>query len=182
LIYEIVKYANPVLRQRARPVEQFDDELRQLADDMVETMHGADGIGLAAQQIGKTLAICVVDIPEKGDCDEDGNRLHPEVSMPLVLINPSVTTSSEQTSSYEEGCLSFPEITGPVIRPDDVTVDFQDLDGNPQSISAGHLLARCMQHEIDHLNGVLFIDRMSHVKRVALGGKLKRLKKKTAGK
>lgn len=182
MIYEIVKYANPVLRQRARVVEQFDDELRQLARDMVDTMHEADGIGLAAQQIGKTLSICVVDIPEKGDSDEEGNRLHPDVEMPLVLINPRVADSSEETSSYEEGCLSFPDITGPVIRPDDVTVNYQDLDGNEHTISAGFLLGRCMQHEIDHLNGVLFIDRMSHVKRVALGGKLKRLKKKTAGK
>ena len=143
---------------------------------MIETMHAAEGIGLAAQQIGKATAICVIDIPEKGDCDEDGNRFNPDVEMPLVLINPEVVETGGTTSSYDEGCLSFPDITGGVIRPDDVTVKYQDLSGQEQSIAATDLLSRCMQHEIDHLNGVLFIDRMSNVKRVSLSGKLKRLK------
>jgi peptide deformylase len=182
LIYDIVKYAEPVLRQKAKPIDEIDDAVKQLAQDMVETMHAAEGIGLAAQQIGETIAICVIDIPEGGDTDEEGNRYNPDVQMPLVLINPEVTATSEEVDSYEEGCLSFPDITGGVIRPTGATICYKDLDGQEQSVEATALLARCMLHEIDHLNGVLFIDRMSHVKRVSLGGRLKRLKKKTAGK
>ncbi|MFT5123850.1 MAG: peptide deformylase [Kiritimatiellia bacterium] len=180
MIYEITKFANPVLRQKGVAITAFDDALKELAANMVETMHDAEGIGLAAQQVGKALNLCVIDIPEKADTDDTGVRLHPDVAMPLVLVNPVVTAQSEEKEPYEEGCLSFPEITGNVIRPVGVTVKFQDLSGGELELEATGLLARCMQHEIDHLNGVLYIDRMSNVKRVALSGKLKRLKKETA--
>ncbi|MFP6905699.1 MAG: peptide deformylase [Verrucomicrobiota bacterium] len=179
MIYKIIKFANPVLRQKGTLVTEFKDELKELAADMVETMHDAEGIGLAAQQIGKAIRLCVIDIPERVDKDEVSVPLHPDVTMPLVLVNPEVMAQSEEREPYEEGCLSFPEITGNVVRPVEVTVRFQDVSGAKQEVGARGMLARCMQHEIDHLNGVLYIDRMSNVKRVALAGKLKRLKKQT---
>jgi len=179
MIYKIIKFANPVLRQKGSLVSEFKDELKKLAADMVETMHDAEGIGLAAQQVGKAIRLCVIDIPERVDTDEAGGRFHPDVTMPLVLVNPEVVAQSEEREPYEEGCLSFPEITGNVVRPVEVTVRFQDVAGAEHEIEARGMLARCMQHEIDHLNGILYIDRMSNVKRVALAGKLKRLKKQT---
>ncbi len=179
MIYKIIKFANPVLRRKGALVTEFKDELKELAADMVETMHDAEGIGLAAQQIGKAIRLCVIDIPERADKDDEGVSLHPDVTMPLVLVNPEVMAHSEEREPYEEGCLSFPEITGNVVRPVEVTVRFQDVSGAEQEVGARGMLARCMQHEIDHLNGVLYIDRMSNVKRVTLSGKLKRLKKQT---
>jgi peptide deformylase len=172
-------YGDPVLRQKSTPVAAVDDRLRKLADDMVETMHGEDGIGLAAQQVGETISLCVVDVPAKGDTDEAGTRLNPDVAMPMTLFNPEIVETSDETDVYEEGCLSFPEIRAPVTRPSEVVVRWTDRDGTKREQRLRGLVARCVQHEMDHLAGVLICDRMSAVKKVTLSGKLKRLKRET---
>lgn len=173
--YEITIYGNPVLREQSEPVSEFNEELAKLGRDMLETMYDANGIGLAAQQIGLTKSICVIDIPEEADMDEEGNRNNPTALMPLILVNPKVSMVGDEKGPFEEGCLSFPEIHGKVSRPLTCTVQYQDETGVRHSIEARGLLARALQHEIDHLNGVLFIDYMSVVKLTALRGRLKRL-------
>ena len=178
--YQVVRYGAAVLRAKSSPVSEFGEELAQLGRDMLETMREYKGIGLAAQQIGRTEAICVVDVPPDMDLDADGNPANPGIEMPLLLVNPTIVSSSGETDVYEEGCLSFPGIAGKVTRPVGVTVTFQDPRGTAHELSPTGLLARCVQHEIDHLNGVLFIDHMSPVKRMALKGKLKRLKASSA--
>ncbi len=177
--YDVVIYGDPVLRTSAERIERIDDEIKQLASDMLDTMHESCGIGLAAQQIGKTIALCVIEIPADHDPSEEcGPRMTPDVEMPLVMINPEITeTSGEET--LEEGCLSFPEIVVPIKRAEQVTVSFQKLDGIAQTLTARGLLARAIQHEIDHLQGVLIVDRMSPVKKISFSGRLKKLRKKT---
>jgi len=177
--YPIRMYGDPVLREKATPVATVDDDVRQLAADLIETMVAERGVGLAAQQVGQNVAICVVSVPQEYDVDEANNRLNPDVDMPLVLINPAIVDSSSTVEKAEEGCLSFPDITGPVPRPTEVTVRFVARHGVEQELRAKGFVARVIQHEVDHLNGVLFIDRMSQVKRIALSGQLKRLKKET---
>jgi peptide deformylase len=172
-------YGDPVLREKAAPVEKVDDTLRQLAGDMIDAMHAARGIGLAAQQVGKVLPLFVVNIPAELDTDGEGNRLHPDVAMPMVLVNPEITYFSEERTAQDEGCLSFPDLSAPIIRPCEIEIKYLDREGKPCLLKAQGLLARAIQHELDHLNGILFIDRMSQVKRIALGGRLKRLRKDT---
>lgn len=174
--FKIVLYGQPVLREKAEPVTTFDPALAQLADQMLEAMYEAKGIGLAAQQVGLTQSICVLDVPPESDLDEDDQRLNPHIEMPIALVNPEVLDPGPETWTYEEGCLSFPDINGKVIRPWKIRVRYQDLQGNPHEIEAEGLVGRAIQHEVDHLNGVLFIDRMSNAKRLALAGKLKRLR------
>lgn len=145
------------LRQVAEPVAAVDADVRRLADDMLETMYKAPGIGLAAPQIGILRRIVVVDVAKR-----QNEGATPE---PMVLINPTVTWSSEERSVYEEGCLSIPEFYEEVERPAVVHVSFLDRDGAPRSIEADGILATCLQHEVDHLNGVLFIDHISRLKR-----------------
>ena len=176
MVRRIRLYGDPVLRQKATPVRQFDDELRRLAADMLETMRAEDGIGLAAQQIGETRAIFVLDVPEPSDRDETGARLNPEVPMPLVVINPRLRSASPKKASYEEGCLSLPEIRARIERPVEITLEWEDLDGRTHEKRLRGLVARAAQHELDHLNGVLIVDRMSPVKRVALRNRLRQLR------
>ncbi len=168
------------MKKRALLIEGINPEIRTLAQDMLETMYDAKGIGLAAQQIGKTLSICVIDIPVEADINEASERQNPEIEMPLVLIDPELFHLSKQTDSREEGCLSFPEIMGSVVRPSEIKIRYVDLKGQVRQFQACGLLARAIQHEVDHLNGILFIERMSQVKRVSLSGRLKRMRKKTA--
>ena len=177
--YEIRKYGDPILRREADPIEQVDEELRQLARDMIQTMRDARGVGLAAQQIGLAVSICVVEVPADYDVDEEGASLNPAIQMPLVLINPSIIQCAERKDTREEGCLSFPGIDGPIQRPVDATVRYMDTDGEERECLLKGFVARVVQHEIDHLNGVLFIDRMSQVKRIDLSGRLKRMRKET---
>lgn len=172
-------YGNPVLRKKATPVAEVNDDIRALADEMLEAMHRENGVGLAAEQVGRSEAICVIDIPPESDVNEKGERENPDVEMPLVLINPKITGRSDVLQSGQEGCLSFPEIFATVDRAYEVDVQFIDRDGKPQTIHAKGLLSRAVQHELDHLDGILLVDRMSHVKKVALSGKLKRLVKQT---
>ena len=177
--YAICNFGDPVLRRKATPVSDFDEDIATLAADMFETMYAARGIGLAAQQIGRTENVCIIDIPSDSDADIDGLPLNPEINMPLVLINPAIVESGEDASPFEEGCLSFPDILGNVTRPEWIRVRYQNVQGVEVEWKAVGLLARAVQHELDHLNGVLFIDHMSQVRRMSLAGRLKRLKKET---
>lgn len=141
---DIRLWGDPVLRTKARPVTNFDDSLRKLADDMLETMHGAPGVGLAAPQVGVDLRMFVFDSGERSG----------------AVCNPAITWMSEETQDGEEGCLSIPEVYFPVLRAMHVKVHAQDLQGNPIELEGSDLEARIFQHEIDHLDGVLFVDRL----------------------
>ncbi|HEV7433736.1 MAG TPA: peptide deformylase [Pseudorhizobium sp.] len=156
-IKPLIILPDPLLRQVSEPVEQVDLEINRLADDMLETMYDAPGIGLAAIQIGVPRRMLVIDVSKE---DEENK--------PLVFINPQILASSDERSTYEEGCLSIPDYYAEVERPATVTVSFVDREGKQQTIEADGLLATCLQHEIDHLNGVLFIDHISRLKREML--------------
>ncbi|MCF3639175.1 peptide deformylase [Rhizobium sp. TRM95111] len=153
-IKPLIILPDPLLRQSSAPIETVDADVRRLADDMLETMYDAPGIGLAAIQIGVPRRLLVLDVSKDG-----------EEKSPLVFINPTVVASSEERSVYEEGCLSIPDYYAEVERPAAITVDYVDRDGRRLTIEADGLLATCLQHEIDHLNGVLFIDYISKLKR-----------------
>jgi peptide deformylase len=178
----IVQYGEPVLRAKGARVDKIDRRIRELAQNMIETMHEAHGIGLAAQQIGEPLQLTVLDVSQVEDRPStmklNGENVDPKSVMPIVLINPEITLGT-QTELGLEGCLSFPEITGDIERSISATVRAEDLDGNEIEIEATGLLARAIQHEVDHLNGILFIDRMSSAAKAALSSKLKRLQKQT---
>ncbi|UOM35170.1 peptide deformylase [Acuticoccus sp. I52.16.1] len=146
---------DPVLRRVAEPVTAVDDRIKSLADDMLETMYAAPGIGLAAPQIGISERLVVLDVATEDDAEP----------APMVLINPEIVARSEETSVYEEGCLSIPDYTEDVERPARVTVRYLDREGAERTVDADGLLATCLQHEIDHLNGVLFVDYLSRLKR-----------------
>ena len=167
-IRKIVFYPDPVLREVCSPVEVVDEEVRTLVEDMVETMYDAPGIGLAAPQIGIKKRIIVVDV---GGNSEDSS----EPSL-FKIINPEIVESEGKVSG-EEGCLSIPEVQESVARYETVRVEGLDPEGQKISIDADGMLAICLQHEIDHLNGVLFIDHLSRVKKEFLRGKLKKLTK-----
>ncbi len=175
----ICNYGNPILRKKAEEVTEITGEIHELAKEMLVTMHEERGVGLAAEQVGRTERMFVIDIPPDSDFGDDGQRENPEVEMPLVFINPKITEHSEDVQVGPEGCLSFPEIFANVERWYEVDAEYMDLEGSTRKIHAKGLLARAIQHELDHLNGILLVDRMSHVKKVALGGKLKRLVKET---
>jgi peptide deformylase len=178
----ILQYGDPILRAKGRRIEKFDDRLRELTKDMIETMHEANGVGLAAQQIGQALQLTVIDVSQVEDRPSElklnGRQIEPSHAMPLILINPEVKPGAE-VESGTEGCLSFPEITGEIERARTIAVRAQNLDGDQIELEAGGLLARAIQHEVDHLNGILFIDRMSSAAKSALSSRLKRLQKET---
>jgi peptide deformylase len=180
MILPLSYYGQPVLRKPAEPVTVFDEELKTLAQDMIQTMHAESGIGLAGPQIGKSLRIFVMEIPPDMDQDDQGNRANPFLNGPLVVVNPRISNLASKTDVMEEGCLSIPEIRGNVTRPLSLTLDFQGVDGKPQTLNLSHLAARCVLHENDHLDGVLFLDHLSQVKRLAIKGKLRKLKEQYA--
>ena len=155
---EIIILPDKQLRLVSKPIEKVTTEIRKLADDMFETMYDAPGIGLAAIQVAQPLRLITMDLARK---NEEG-EVTPQ---PRVFINPEILTSSEETSVYEEGCLSIPEYYEEVERPAKVRVRFTDLDGKLHEEDAEGLFATCIQHEIDHLNGVLFVDYLSKLKR-----------------
>lgn len=175
----IVIYGNPILRKKAEEVTDVNDDIRALAKEMFVTMHEERGVGLAAEQVGRTERMFVIHIPPDSDIDEDGRRENPDVEMPLVFINPKITGHTDEVQVGPEGCLSFPDIFANVERWYEIDAEYTDLDGQRQTVHATGLLARAIQHELDHLDGILLVDRMSHVKKVALSGKLKRMVKKT---
>jgi peptide deformylase len=158
-IRPLVILPDSMLRKVSAPIGDITPEIRKLAEDMLETMYDAPGIGLAAIQIGEPVRLVTLDVSKKAEEGEEQAR------EPMVLINPEVTWRSEELSSYEEGCLSIPEYYEEVERPARVKIAYRDLDGTAQEIEADGLLATCLQHEIDHLNGVLFIDYLSRLKR-----------------
>jgi peptide deformylase len=178
MIRAIVIYGDAILRTKGKCVEKFDDELRALAADMLETMYQANGVGLAAQQIGRALRLTVVDVSEAESRPSqmwvDGVEVDPKEQMPLVLVNPEIRLGNE-IEIGSEGCLSFPDITGDVPRSAKISVKAKDLYGKSIEFEAAGLLSRAVQHETDHLNGILFIDRMSSAAKSSLAGKLKRL-------
>jgi len=183
MILPILQYGDPILRTKGKPIEIIDDRIRELATNMIETMRGAHGVGLAAQQIGEALQLIVLDISQVEDdrpstLKLDGKDIDPKTAMPLVLMNPEIELHGE-TEVGVEGCLSFPEITGDIERAQAVAVRAQSLEGETIQIEAGGFLARAIQHEHDHLNGILFIDRMRSAAKVALSSRLKRLQKET---
>ncbi len=159
---------SPVLRQRSEPVTAVDDAVRRLVDDLFETMRAAKGVGLAANQVGVARRVAVVDVGE-------------EFPPPLVLINPRVVQASDAAETAEEGCLSIPDIFGDVERPLEVTLEALDRDGKSYRVELSAFKARAAQHEIDHLDGVLFLDHLSAVKRGLLLAKWKRSRKGKSG-
>ena len=178
----IVHYNDSILRKKGAKVTAFNAALARLAADMIEVMHAAEGIGLAAQQVGDAVQLCVVDlrpVDSKFDWEYDGTRPPLELFMPLVIINPEITVVPEPETVYEEGCLSFPQIRGDVVRPDRISVKFKDITGHPHVLNCTGLLSRCVQHEADHLNGILYIDHMDKETLLAIDPELKALKKLT---
>lgn len=172
-------YGNPVLRKKADPVLAVTAEVLGLADQMLHIMHAEDGIGLAAEQIGRTQAVFVLDIPADADKNDAGLPNNPGVTMPQVFINPEIIGKSEQTATAEEGCLSFPKLYVSVTRPAEVVLRFTDRNGTTQVLNAKGLLARAIQHELDHLNGVLLYDHMTPSARLKHALRLKLLKKQS---
>ncbi len=163
-IREIVKLPDPILKKTSQPVERVDDELRGLVDDMLATMYDAPGIGLAAVQVGIPRRLLVIDIAK----DE-------QPKSPMAFINPEITWNSDELSEYEEGCLSIPDVFDDIERPAEVRVSYLDRDGKQHEELYDGLMATVLQHEIDHLNGILFIDYLSRLKRSTIVRKFTKL-------
>ena len=163
----IIIEPDPILRKKSQSLENVDNDLRKLLDDMLETMYEAPGIGLAAVQIGILKRLIVIDISKKEDQKKN----------PLFLINPVITYKSKNTSSYEEGCLSLPGHYAEIERPSECHLEFLDYNGKKKKLEAQGLLATCIQHEVDHLNGILFIDYLSKLKKDMIIKKLVKHKK-----
>jgi peptide deformylase len=178
--YRVQTYGSPILHKKAKPIDKIDDKIKALASEMIDTMHHFDGIGLAGPQAGVSLQIVALDVPTPEDDPE--NPLSPgEVlllpQMPLVIINPAIEPISADSDCREEGCLSLPGIYGEVERPRRILFSATTINGETVKCECAGLLARCLQHEFDHLRGKLFIDRMTEENLGPLKPKLKRLKK-----
>jgi peptide deformylase len=196
-VRDIIHLPDPVLREVSKPVERIDEPLLRLLDDMLETMYDAPGIGLAGIQIGVPLRIMTVDIGDpEAEAEEEaqpadaGDQTSVEGRRkarknfrprPIFLINPKILTSSDERSVYEEGCLSIPEYYAEVERPAQVKVSYLDRDGKEQVIDADGLMATCLQHEIDHLDGKLFIDHISRLKREMVVKKFTKIARQKPG-
>jgi peptide deformylase len=185
-IREIIEVPDPRLKTVSEPVTQFDDELRALVSDMFETMYDANGIGLAAIQVGVPLRVLVIDLqPDDPDaepevCTAHGGHEHthqPVKNEPRIFVNPEILDPAEELGTYQEGCLSVPEIYAEVDRPKTCRVRWQDLDGTVHEQQMDDLMSICIQHEMDHLDGILFIDRLSRLKRNMALKKLEKLRK-----
>ena len=182
MILPILQYGDPILRAKGKRIKKINDHIRDLIANMIETMHAANGVGLAAQQIGEALQITVLDVSQVEDRPStlklNGKDADPATSMPLVLINPEIEMGGANEVGTE-GCLSFPEITGEIDRAKSILARAQTLEADRIEIEASGLLARAIQHEVDHLNGILFIDRMNSAAKAALSSRLKRMQKPT---
>lgn len=172
----VTLYGEPVLRETGQTVDTFDNALRELVSDMLDTMYAEEGIGLAAPQVGRSMRICVIDIsmidPAASDWRLDGKKPPMDLIMPMAMVNPSLRPVGTERATAEEGCLSIPNVRAEVTRPDQISVEFQDTDGHPHLLEATGWFARVVQHEVDHLNGVLFIDHLSPRERRLLEKKL----------
>jgi peptide deformylase len=168
-IREIIVAPDPRLKLKARPVTRVDAEIRRLMDDMLDTMYAAPGIGLAAPQVGETVRVIVIDCAKEG-----------EPRAPIRLANPEIVWASDEQVPYEEGCLSLPKQFADVTRPKQVRVRYLDESGATREVLASDLLAVCLQHEMDHLEGVLFVDHISMLKRSMILKRLQKLKKERA--
>ena len=182
MILSVIKYGHPVLRQKGAPVETITPAIRQLIADMFETMNASKGIGLAAQQVGTALQLTVLDLRAVTDrpstLELNGQPADVNDFMPLVLINPAVKPLGDPVAG-PEGCLSFPEIYGDIMRSESVAVKALNEKGKPIEFRCGGLLARAVQHETDHLNGILFIDRMDRKTKAELRDELDSLQATT---
>jgi peptide deformylase len=179
----IVHYSNPILRKKGAKIAVFDAALAHIAQEMIVTMHRAEGIGLAAQQVSHALQLCVVDV-RAGEWDYawelDGAKPPRDIFMPFIVVNPQIAPlPGTRPVLFEEGCLSFPGIRGDVARPDAITVVYQDQFGTPHTLKCTGMLSRCIQHEADHLNGTLFIDRMEKKARQKIEQAIRDLAKQT---
>lgn len=185
MILSVTFYGDPVLRQKGERVTDFDENLEKLAASMVETMHEENGIGLAAPQVGLSRQFFVVDLrPPKGEAQDfelilDGKSVPAELAMPLAFANAEIELLPGEDVLCREGCLSFPGIRGDVERREHVRVKFQDLRGNARELECTGMLARCVQHENDHCQGIVFSDRMTLRDRLRNAAKLKSLKRDT---
>lgn len=181
-ILTLVTHPNPLLKQISHPVEKVDDKLRSLMDNMLQTMYHSGGIGLAAVQVGELKRVLVMDLDYETDAHHHHHHDGPcggvEVrnSNPRFFVNPEILETSKKNSSYKEGCLSFPGIRAEIERPSEVTIKYIDYDGKEKTEKMDGLLATCVQHEMDHLNGIVFVDYISRLKREML---LKKVKKYT---
>jgi len=173
-LLNILTYPDPFLKTVAKPVDAVDDDVRGLIDDMVETMRSARGIGLAATQVGDERRVIVLDVPEEVDEESDKDECEGERRIHLTLVNPEIV-NSEGESKYEEGCLSVPGFTADVRRSAVVKVKALDREGRKVEFTAHDLLSIAIQHEIDHLDGILFIDRLSRLKRELLKRKIRKV-------
>lgn len=178
MIREIVQYGHPILRQRCRPVTKVDASLRTLVADMLDTMVEANGVGLAAPQVDEAIRLAIVDVSHDPECISylkvNGEDADLDSIMPLVFINPELKFGKEKEIG-PEGCLSIQGIRADVRRPEAVVATLPQLDGSVLEVETDGLLARALQHEIDHLNGILFVDRLSAVAKVSMKNRLKRL-------
>ncbi|NBV47903.1 MAG: peptide deformylase [Verrucomicrobia bacterium] len=178
--FTIRPYGDPVLRAVGEPVREFGAPLRTLGDAMLRAMKTAKGIGLAAPQVGLSLQLFVMDVHDEDFTPVlDGKERKPEDIMPMLLANATVTVPPGEPETYTEGCLSFPGITGDVERVERAIVRYRDADGAPHVLECAGLLARCVQHEHDHCQGVLFIDRMTRPHQLLTAAKVKKLKRAT---
>ena len=179
MILEIVNYPAPILRTPGAKVEEVTPEIRELAENMIETMRDADGVGLAAQQVGVALQLAIVDVSHDEECISycrvNGKDMTLDEISPLIFINPKVKVLGKKEAD-SEGCLSFPDLRSDVNRKSEIVAEVETLDGEKLVIETDGLFARAIQHEVDHLFGKLFIDRMSSARKLAIRGKLKELK------
>ena len=178
MVRKIVRYPEPVLRAKCRPVAAVTPEIRTLAADMLETMRAANGVGLAAPQVAVDVQLAVIDVSHNPDCVSfmkiNGEKVDMPQHMPIVFTNPQLELGSDKAIA-EEGCLSFPRLLRDVRRSKQIKVTYTNLEGQTVTVETDGLLARAFQHEIDHLNGILFIDRLNAVAKVSLKRKLERL-------
>lgn len=182
-ILPLIIAPNPLLKQVSKPVEKVDDDLRKFMDNMVQTMYAEGGIGLAAVQVGVLKRILVMDVEysvdhaahhhhhhDHGEC----SGVHVKNANPMFFVNPQIIEKSKELSTYNEGCLSFPTAHADVVRPKEVQVKFLDYNGKEQTMAMDGILATCIQHEIDHLNGITFVDHISKLKRDIILNKMKK--------
>ncbi|MBU6339635.1 MAG: peptide deformylase [Rickettsiales bacterium] len=180
-ILPLVIAPDPLLKQISKPVEKVDDALRKLMDDMVQTMYAEGGIGLAAVQVGVLKRVLVMDLEYESDGHHhhdhgNCNGVHVKNTNPMYFVNPEILAKSKELSSFNEGCLSFPSARAEVVRPKQVKVKFLDYDGKEQMMEMDDIMATCIQHEIDHLNGITFVDHISKLKRDVILKKMKKIK------